>query len=67
MFATVLFSDSVGDDASWMYIPTLVDLHEAGCHSWGSTVLAYIYRQLCDAYRRRGKTFGLGAASTLYR
>jgi hypothetical protein len=43
MFATVLFPDSMGDVASWMYIWTLVHWHEAGSYSWGSTVLAYLY------------------------
>jgi hypothetical protein len=55
MFATVLFPDSTGDAASWMYILALAHWHEVGSYSWGSTVLAYLYRQLCDACRRRGK------------
>jgi hypothetical protein len=60
MFATVLFSDSTGDAASWMYILTLAHWHEAGSYNWGSVVPAYLYHQLCDACRRRGKTSGLG-------
>jgi hypothetical protein len=60
MFATMLFPDSTGDATSWMYIPALALWHEAGSYSWGSAVLAYLYRQLCDACRRQGKTFGLG-------
>jgi hypothetical protein len=66
MFATVLFSDSTGDAAPWMYIPALVHWHEAGSYSWGSAVLAYLYSQSCDAYRHHGKTSGLGAVSTSY-
>jgi hypothetical protein len=53
MFATVLFLDSTGDVASWMYILALLDWNEVGTYSWGSAVLAYLYRQLCDACRRR--------------
>jgi hypothetical protein len=56
MFATVLFLDSTVVAASWMYIPALEHWHETGSYSWGSSVLAYLYRQLCDACRRRGKT-----------
>jgi hypothetical protein len=33
MVATVLFPDSTGDDASWMYIPTLAHWHEACSYS----------------------------------
>jgi hypothetical protein len=56
---TVLFLDSTGDATSWMYIPALAHWHEACSYSWGSAVLPYLYRQLCDACRRRGKTSGL--------
>jgi hypothetical protein len=38
MFATVLFPDSTGDAAFWMYIPTLGLWHEVGSYSWGSTM-----------------------------
>jgi hypothetical protein len=44
MFATVLFPDSTGDAASWMYIPALAHWHEVGPYSWGSAVLVYLYR-----------------------
>jgi hypothetical protein len=60
MFATVLFLDSMGDAASWMYIPALSDWNEVGAYSWGSAVLAYLYRQICDACQRRVQTSGLG-------
>jgi hypothetical protein len=60
MFATVLFPDNTGDAASWMYILALAHWHEAGSYNWGSAVVAYLYHQLCDAYRHRGKTSGLG-------
>jgi hypothetical protein len=34
-------------------------------YSWGSAVLAYLYHQLCDACRCRGKTSGLGGYAYL--
>jgi hypothetical protein len=60
MFATVLFPDGTGDAASCMYIPALAHWHETSSYSWGSAVLAYLYHQLCDACRCRGKTSDLG-------
>jgi hypothetical protein len=60
MFATMLLPDGTGDAASCMYIPALSHWHKVGSYSWGSAVLAYLYRQLCDACRRRRKTSGLG-------
>jgi hypothetical protein len=59
MFATMLFPDSMGYAASWMYIHALAHWHETDSYSWGSAVLAYLYRQLCDACRHREKTSGL--------
>jgi hypothetical protein len=60
IFATVLFLYSMGDDASWMYIPTILEWNEASTYSWGSTVLAYLYRQLCHACQHRAQNPGLG-------
>jgi hypothetical protein len=64
MFATMLFPDGIGDMASWMYIQCLVDWDEAGSFSWGSTVLAYLYRQLCEACRRKARSSNLGVVCT---
>jgi hypothetical protein len=52
MFGSVLFPDGMGDSASWMYIHCLHDWDEAGGYSWGSAVLSFLYRQLCEACRR---------------
>jgi hypothetical protein len=60
MFATMLFPDSMGDAASWMYILALAHWHEVSSYSWGLAVLAYLYRLLCIACRRQGKTSSLG-------
>ena len=60
MFATMLFPDSTGDMASWMYIPCLMDWDEAGSYSWGSAALAFLYRQLCEACRCRAPSSAMG-------
>ncbi|KAL6848192.1 hypothetical protein ACP4OV_022320 [Aristida adscensionis] len=52
MFGSVLFPDAAGERASWIYIPCLLDWDKAGKYSWGSAVLAFLYRQLCEACRR---------------
>ena len=54
MLGTVLFPDGTGDTASWMYIPCLLNWEDAGNRSWGSAILAFLYRQLCEACRRPG-------------
>jgi hypothetical protein len=54
IFGSILFPDSGGDMASWMWLPLLADWDEAGTFSWGSAALAWLYRQLCDACRRQG-------------
>jgi hypothetical protein len=54
MFGTVLFPNGTGDTASWMYIHCLLYWDDAGNRSWGSVVLAYLYRQLCEACLRTG-------------
>jgi hypothetical protein len=60
MFATVLFPDGMGDAASLMYISALANWDEARSYSWGSTVLAYLYHQLCEACGSRGQNSGFG-------
>ena len=35
-----------------MWLPLLEDWDEAGTFSWGSAALAWLYRQLCNAYRQ---------------
>jgi hypothetical protein len=35
LFGCVLFPDSTGDSASWMYIPCLTDWDAVGMYSWG--------------------------------
>ncbi|KAH1079975.1 hypothetical protein J1N35_019736 [Gossypium stocksii] len=43
----VLMPDSNNNKVHIMYLPLLADLSNARSYSWGSTVLAYLYRDLC--------------------
>eukprot|EP00267_Zea_mays_P046145 XP_020398492.1 uncharacterized protein LOC109941697 [Zea mays] len=52
--------DATGDCASWMYIPCLTDWDTAGHYSWGSAVLSFLYRQLCEACRRTSSSSSIG-------
>ncbi|KAF7822032.1 serine/threonine-protein phosphatase 7 long form-like protein [Senna tora] len=38
-----------------MYLPLLGDLQQAGTYSWGSVVLAHLYRELCNATNKNQK------------
>uniref|UniRef100_K3YRP1 Aminotransferase-like plant mobile domain-containing protein n=1 Tax=Setaria italica TaxID=4555 RepID=K3YRP1_SETIT len=60
LFACVLFPDSTGDTASWMWIHYLTNWHQAGFYSWGSAVLCFLYRQLCEACRRTSGSPSVG-------
>jgi len=60
LFGSVLFPDSTGDSASWMYLPYLTDWDTAGGYSWGSTVLGFLYRNLCEACRRTSQNPSIG-------
>jgi hypothetical protein len=60
LFGCVLFPDATGDTASWMYLPCLTDWHTAGGYSWGSAVLGFLYRQLCEACRRTSQNASIG-------
>ena len=56
LFGSVLFPDATGDSASWMFLPCLTDWDTTGGYSWASAVLAFLYRQLCEACRRSSRT-----------
>ncbi|TVU26256.1 hypothetical protein EJB05_28793, partial [Eragrostis curvula] len=56
-----LFPDGSGNTISWMVFPIVAGTWEnMATYSWGSGVLAYLYRQLCDGCRRSGQSSGLG-------
>ena len=60
LFTYILFANAMGDTASWMCIHCLTDWDQAGQYSWGSAVLAFLYRQLCEACRRTSSSTSLG-------
>jgi hypothetical protein len=60
MFGCVIFLDATGDCASWMYIPCLTDWDTAGHYSWASAMLSFLYRHLCEAYRRTSSSSSVG-------
>nr|XP_045084066.1 serine/threonine-protein phosphatase 7 long form homolog [Aegilops tauschii subsp. strangulata] len=66
VFGTVLFEDSGGSSASWMFLPLLRDWDEAGRYSWGSAGLAFLYRQLDEACRRSSGTSNIGGCVLLF-
>ena len=44
-----LFTDKTGTHVQLCYLPLLRDFTEISHYSWGSAVLAYLYRKLCRA------------------
>jgi hypothetical protein len=54
------FPDATSDNTSWMFLPCLTDWDTIGGYSWASAVLAFLYRQLCEACRRSSRTASLG-------
>ena len=60
LFGCVLFPDAMGDNASWMWIHCLSNWDQAGQYSWGSAVLCFLYRQLCEGCHRSMANPSLG-------
>ena len=50
--------DRTGARVPLMYLPLLADLEDAGQYSWGSAVLAHLYREMCNATDYRNKDIG---------
>jgi hypothetical protein len=48
LFGKILFPDTSGDRVHTMYLPLLEDMSTIKSYSWGSAVLASLYRGLCD-------------------
>ncbi|XP_074326285.1 serine/threonine-protein phosphatase 7 long form homolog [Apium graveolens] len=48
----VLFTDHSGGQVHCMYIPLIADLDSCAKLSWGSAVLAFLYRDLCKSCRK---------------
>lgn len=49
LFGGLLFSDKSGGAMPLIYLPMLEDLKVTQLYSWGSAVLASLYRNLCEA------------------
>ncbi|MFQ6663380.1 hypothetical protein Gotur_030930, partial [Gossypium turneri] len=63
MIGAVLMLDANGDSVHLMYLPLLADLSTARSYSWGSAVLAMLYRELCRA--TMPKVFDIGGCLIL--
>ena len=60
LFGSVLFLDVTSDNASWMFLPCLTDWDTTGGYNLASGVLAFLYKQFCEACRRSSRTASLG-------
>jgi hypothetical protein len=47
-----VFADQSGMKVKLLYLPFLRDLDQAGTYSWGSAVLASLYREMCKAAKK---------------
>ncbi|MFQ6665018.1 hypothetical protein Gotur_031915 [Gossypium turneri] len=54
----ILLQEANQNKVSIMYLPLLEDLELAGKFSWGSAVLACLYREFCRATKSSTKTMG---------
>lgn len=52
LIGAVLFPDKSGNKVQMLYFPLLIDLTRLHEISWGSGVLAYLYRNLCTASKK---------------
>ncbi|KAJ3701071.1 hypothetical protein LUZ61_004776 [Rhynchospora tenuis] len=58
LVGSLLFCDHSGDSISAIYLPLFEDFKKAGEYSWGSGVLAFLYKELCLATDIERKQFG---------
>ncbi|XP_052481225.1 protein MAINTENANCE OF MERISTEMS-like [Gossypium raimondii] len=59
-----IMSDASNDNVHLMYLPLLADLSSVSSYSWGSTVLAVLYREFCWA--TDPKVRNIGGCLSLY-
>ncbi|KAL8493935.1 hypothetical protein ACS0TY_024913 [Phlomoides rotata] len=64
MLVSYMIPDSSRSHVSLLYLQAIENIAEAGTYSWGSAVLAYLYRELCNAADSQKTTIG-GAVSLL--
>ena len=60
-----LMPDKTDHRVSLMYLSLLEDFHLAGQYSWGSAVLAHLYREMCNAIKYINKDI-CGCLTLLY-
>ncbi|XP_071938942.1 serine/threonine-protein phosphatase 7 long form homolog isoform X1 [Coffea arabica] len=58
MIGGLLFPDKSQSKVKLMYLPFLRDLEACGKLSWGSAVLACLYREMCRASKSKAKEIG---------
>lgn len=58
LFGGLLFPDESQSKVKLMYLPFLRDLEACGRLSWGSAVLACLYREMCRASKSKAKEIG---------
>ncbi|KAH9602597.1 hypothetical protein KSS87_006652, partial [Heliosperma pusillum] len=58
LMATVMFPDKSGNDIQVVYLPLLRDLTAIDDFSWGSVVLATLYRNLCRSSNMKARDIG---------
>ncbi|XP_016673178.2 protein MAINTENANCE OF MERISTEMS-like [Gossypium hirsutum] len=58
MIGAALMLDANGDIVHLSYLPLLVDFSTARSYSWGSAILAMLYRELCRATEPQVKDIG---------
>uniref|UniRef100_K3YD48 Aminotransferase-like plant mobile domain-containing protein n=1 Tax=Setaria italica TaxID=4555 RepID=K3YD48_SETIT len=62
--STFLLPDAAGNTMSWMILPILGQHWDnITLYSWGSAVLAWLYRQLCEACRRTARDSNVGGCT----
>ena len=64
LFGGLMCPDSSGNYVSLLYLSKLEDIETARNYSWGSAVLAFLYRELCNA-STKGKAAIGGALQLL--
>ncbi|KAL8470385.1 hypothetical protein ACS0TY_033022 [Phlomoides rotata] len=65
MLGSYMMSDSSRSHVSLLYLQAMENIAHVGTYSWGSAVLAYLYRELCNAADSKKTSIG-GAVSLLH-
>ncbi|KAL8470384.1 hypothetical protein ACS0TY_033021 [Phlomoides rotata] len=66
MLGSYMMSDSSCSHVSLLYLQAMENIAHAGTYSWGSAVLAYLYRELCNAADSKENQYGHGPESRRY-